>query len=61
MARHLNTHEIRPYPSQDTPPGKPDVLFFFPEVTGKMDILFATFILRRDGVLYLPPHLESLA
>ena len=35
VARHWNTHKIRPYPNQDTPAGKPDVLFFLPEVTGK--------------------------
>ena len=53
MARHWNTHKIRPYPNQDTPPGKPDVLFFLPEVTGKMDVLFATLILHKEMVRYI--------
>ena len=52
MARHWNTHTIRPYPNQETPPGKPDVLFFLPEVTGKMDVLFEIFA-ERDVALYL--------
>jgi len=37
VARHWNTHKIRPYPNQDTPAGKPDVLFFLPEVTDSQD------------------------
>ena len=31
-----NTHRIRPYPNQDTPAGKPDMLFFLPEITGEL-------------------------
>lgn len=37
MARHWNTHGIRPYPNQDTPSGKPDMLFFLPEMTDSQD------------------------
>jgi len=37
VARHWNTHRIRPYPNQETPPGKPDVLFFIPEHTNSSD------------------------
>jgi len=35
VARHWNTHRIRPYPNQESHPGKPDVLFFIPELKGK--------------------------
>ena len=41
VTRHWNTHKIRPYPNQDTPAGKPDVLFFLSEVTGKIDVFSA--------------------
>lgn len=34
VARHWNTHKIRPYPDQETPHGKPDVLFFLPQLKG---------------------------
>ena len=34
VARHWNTHKIRPYSQQETPHGKPDVLFFLPQLKG---------------------------
>lgn len=37
VARHWNTHRIRPYPNQESHPGKPDVLFFIPELKGTTD------------------------
>lgn len=35
VARHWNTHKIRPYSHQETPHGKPDVLFFLPQLKGR--------------------------
>ena len=35
VGRHWNTNRIRPYPNQESHPGKPDILYFIPELTGK--------------------------
>jgi hypothetical protein len=31
---HWNLHRIRPNPNRETPPGRPDVLYFLPEIKG---------------------------
>ncbi|CAH3196632.1 unnamed protein product [Porites evermanni] len=41
-----NTHRIRPYPNQDTPAGKPDMLFFLPEITDSQD--YKTYVDKDD-------------
>ena len=35
VARHWDTHKVRPYSHQETPHGKPDVLFFLPQLKGR--------------------------
>jgi len=39
VARHWNTHCIRPYPNQETPPGRPDVLYHLSETRGVFMIM----------------------
>lgn len=37
LARHWNTHKIRPVRNTESPNGKPDVLFFLPQLSGTVD------------------------
>ena len=37
LARHWNTHKIRPVRNTESPSGKPDVLFFLPQMSGTVD------------------------
>lgn len=46
VARHWNTHKIRPYSHQETPHGKPDVLFFLPQLKDTRD--YKTLVDRED-------------
>jgi len=46
VARHWNTHKIRPYSQQETPHGKPDVLFFLPQLKDTRD--YKTLVDRED-------------
>ena len=34
-----NIHRVRPSPFAEAPGGKPDVLFFAPEVSGQLDVM----------------------
>ena len=34
VAQHWNLHKIRPSSNQESPPGRPDVLYFLPELHG---------------------------
>ena len=37
MLRHWNLHKIRPSRNSESPPGRPDVLFFLPQLQGTRD------------------------
>ncbi|XP_048588204.1 uncharacterized protein LOC116615414 isoform X1 [Nematostella vectensis] len=37
VVKHWNTHRIRPYHNQETPPGRPDVLYNLPSLQGTQD------------------------
>ena len=49
---------MRPHPNQETPAGKPDMLFFLPEITGtkffqNIDTYIHTYIHVRVSKLFL--------
>ena len=37
VARHWNLHKIRPSSNNESPPGRPDVLFFLPQLVNDAD------------------------
>ncbi|KAJ7371621.1 hypothetical protein OS493_024298 [Desmophyllum pertusum] len=39
VAQHWNLHQIRPSLNQESPPGRPDVLYFLPELQGASSYL----------------------
>lgn len=39
IAKHWNTHVIRPSTNEDSPSGRPDTLYFIPKVTGTVNYI----------------------
>jgi len=39
VAQHWNLHKIRPSKTEDSPAGRPDVLYFIPEADGRASYL----------------------
>lgn len=42
IAKHWNLHRIRPQNNVESPPGRPDTLFFLPELKG--DVTFKSLL-----------------
>ncbi|CAB4027725.1 Hypothetical predicted protein [Paramuricea clavata] len=48
VARNWNTHRIRPSNNAESPPGRPNVLYFNPEILGSQDYLIPVDIDERE-------------
>ena len=69
VAQHWNLHKIRPSKSEDSPAGRPDVLYFIPEADDRESYLSEvpekkwtlrwTFAVRSLKMIF-PTVLESL-
>ena len=59
-ARLWNLHRIRPSTNMESPPGRPDVLFFLPEVSGRrnymVDVDLDELELAEERCCYRPPQ-----
>lgn len=59
IAFYWNTHRIRPYPMQETPSGRPEVLFNLPELEGGIYLNFCNIAMPKSNFISLFVHRSS--